>query len=129
MSIYVAKFPENLWFRRTFGERYRVKLDACFDPYIPCVWKSICVWAYDVGVLGIDTTTTRQAAAITRGFPNLHMIQQGDEEHTFTWEASHPDTNRLLERLRARKRRRLSDEQRQKLAKSNEPHRFRQSRC
>lgn len=105
----------NVWFRDRFGDGYRVKVDESGDPYIPLApsRNTGFVYAHGAGTIALWINGTGRANNLEREFPALARVQHGDRESAFTWPADRGDTDRLLLRAGAVRRRHLSEAQKE----------------
>ncbi len=106
------------------GDRYRVKRDECGDRLIPHRWGHF--YAHSAREMACFIGGRRKFTNIKQQFPGIRVTQEGDQEIIFVFPpALFP---KLATALKASKKRRVSEAQRQHLAKIGSAYLFRTSR-
>jgi len=112
------KNPINL--KKTYGGRFRIEKDECQDELIPHKWGHF--WAYSNTEMACFICGNKKFLAIQREFPSIIITQHGDEEINFKFNpALFP---KLAFKLKAKRKRVISAEHKQKLLDAGKAHRF-----
>ncbi len=69
--------------KANYGDRYRVKKDDCRDQLIPHKWGHF--YAYSATELACFIDGCRKFKMIQRQFPDIRVMQEGDQEITFVF--------------------------------------------
>lgn len=113
----------DLW--RRFGHEYQVTIDPAYDAkgvrrdrldpwYFVMLCKFGTIWPYGGDYLAVDVDHHPMAARKVSSLPLVSVLCDGDQEKTFLFPVSMFD--QVAQAVRPRRRRKLSEEQRQACA-------------
>ena len=107
-------------------DQFRVRRDEQGDPRLEC--RNGFVYDHGAKSLGVwinSRRPLRSFEAIRTLWPTVRLVQMGDAELTMVFEpADMPEAVRFLRSIGAHRRRKLSQEHKEKLAESNKSFRF-----
>ena len=129
-----TSIPECINVRKRFGKRYRIAFDPCYssfnvpkdklDPWymvIPCKYGGLFAWS-DTRLVADVTGHPRIASKLLK-FDCVEVEHRGDPEN-LTVHFDVKDFDQVAAVMKPKKRKRLSEERRRKLAEAGAKYRF-----